>query len=188
MENMPVGTSLLRMSAIDRDVGDNANFHFSIAAGDPYRDFDINPESGVLSVAKPLDINRLSSYILTLQVANIVDMVDDNQTVRTLEPGDYATVHINVTDVNNYTPSFPGSPCFIAVIENQPELPAVVGRIPAVDFDRGLNAKLSYSIVQGNTTVFSINSATGELSVNVPLDREQQDRYVLTVTATDSGT
>ena len=59
----------------------------------------------------------------------------------------------------------------------------VVGR----DDDYGPNGQLSYSLSGGNDEgAFSLTSS-GQLKLVRTLDRETQDRYILIVTAIDSG-
>ena len=56
------------------------------------------------------------------------------------------------------------------------------------DADAGNNSKLSYSLVSGDTSAFSIDSKTGTILSNLLFDRETKDTYLLTVRATDHGT
>ncbi len=56
----------------------------------------------------------------------------------------------------------------------------------AVDQDSGENGRLTYSITEGNGAgYFMIDSVTGEIVTEMKMDRETQDRYALTVLATD---
>ncbi|PIO69692.1 cadherin domain protein [Teladorsagia circumcincta] len=55
------------------------------------------------------------------------------------------------------------------------------------DLDSGENGLIAYSVFKGNATLFSINSASGELLVLGPLDREDCEEHFLTVQAIDSG-
>lgn len=47
---------------------------------------------------------------------------------------------------------------------------------------------MEYSIVAGDTSKFTINSDSGLITTKTELDREDINRYVLTVEATDSAT
>ncbi len=63
---------------------------------------------------------------------------------------------------------------------------ASVGTVTASDPDAG--QVLTYAITAGNTgSVFDIDSATGEITVNGTLDHEATGQYVLTVKVTDNG-
>ena len=63
----------------------------------------------------------------------------------------------------------------------------------ASDLDEESNAEIGYSITGGDPNgLFSIDTATGELTLTRPLDYESMNptsngRYTLTVTARDAG-
>ena len=65
--------------------------------------------------------------------------------------------------------------------------------LQASDLDLNENAEIGYSITAGDpNNMFTIDTATGDLSLNQPLDYESMDpassgRYTLTVTARDAG-
>lgn len=60
-------------------------------------------------------------------------------------------------------------------------------QVVARDDDQGANGQLSYMLSGGNDEgVFSLSSS-GQLSVTHTLDRETRGKYVLLITATDSG-
>lgn len=62
-----------------------------------------------------------------------------------------------------------------------------VSQVVARDDDQGANGQLSYMLSGGNDEgVFSLSSS-GQLSVTHTLDREARGKYVLLITATDSG-
>lgn len=90
-----------------------------------------------------------------------------------------------MTDVNDNAPLFHESCHGLSVPENNEF--GTVHKLVAVDRDEGENARVSYRIESGNEALkFSINGENGELS-SKPLDREEQDKYVLTVVAEDRG-
>lgn len=53
--------------------------------------------------------------------------------------------------------------------------------------DSGPGSGILYSIVSGADERFSINPSTGVITNTVPLDREEFNRYIITVKATDTG-
>lgn len=62
-----------------------------------------------------------------------------------------------------------------------------VSQVVARDDDQGANGQLSYMLSGENDNgAFSLSSS-GQLSVTRTLDREAQAKYVLLITATDSG-
>lgn len=58
----------------------------------------------------------------------------------------------------------------------------------ATDDDEGDNAKITFSIDTISKNKFIIDPTSGEISTKAPLDHEESPRYVITVTARDSGT
>lgn len=62
-----------------------------------------------------------------------------------------------------------------------------VFQVVARDDDQGANGQLSYMLSGGNDEgAFSLSSS-GQLSLTQTLDREAQGKYILLITATDSG-
>lgn len=58
----------------------------------------------------------------------------------------------------------------------------------ATDDDEGDNAKITYFIDTSSQEKFKIDPISGEVSTKEELDHEESPRYVITVTARDSGT
>ena len=72
------------------------------------------------------------------------------------------TCTVTVTDVNDQTPSFSGSPYLVTLKENRAVQTAVV-TVSATDNDIGANARLTYEIELGNDEgLFFIDSSTGD--------------------------
>ena len=63
-----------------------------------------------------------------------------------------------------------------------------LNQVVARDDDQGGNSQLSYMLSGGNDEgAFSLSSR-GQLSLTQTLDREAQGKYILLITAADSGT
>lgn len=176
-EDLSIGQTLLQLSATDKDINENSALKFWIDSGDFNNDFTLSPDTGMLSVAHPLNYERANGYNLTLAVSNLDKNVNP----------DKATVILNVNDINDNAPTFSRNPMYIGVAENFRLLPIIIGRAEAIDPDSGLNGKLSFSITQGNTSLFSVDSLTGDLKLNGILDRETSDNYKLIIQVSDSG-
>lgn len=181
-EDLSVGQSLLQLSATDKDINENAAMKFWIDSGDVNNDFTVSPDTGLLSVAHPLNYERANGYNLTLAVTNLKTKFGGDS----VSP-DKATVILSVTDVNDNAPTFAKNPVYLSVAENFPQVPIIIGQARATDPDSGLNGKLSYSMTQGNTSLFSIDSLVGYIKLNGILDRETTDNYKLIVQVSDSG-
>ncbi|XP_071380388.1 protocadherin alpha-8-like [Centroberyx affinis] len=99
-------------------------------------------------------------------------------------------ITVNVQDVNDNIPVF-SKPLYKArVPENTPHGATVIS-VRAQDLDEGLNGEIVYSFINhdndNNFEVFSINSTTGEVTVNGELDHEQNNAVEIRVQAKDKG-
>ncbi|XP_040296420.1 protocadherin gamma-B5-like [Bufo bufo] len=102
------------------------------------------------------------------------------------------TVHITVSDVNDNIPDF-GKLLYISYIpENTPTGISIQG-VHASDLDENENARVIYSIINGNiddipvSSYVSINSVTGVLYTQRSFDYEQLREFQFQVMAKDSG-
>ena len=69
--NISLIAYLSRVNASDSDTGLNKEFRFSIADGDLAGQFSVDPHTGDLFVAKPLDREKSEMYVLTIRATNI---------------------------------------------------------------------------------------------------------------------
>lgn len=98
-----------------------------------------------------------------------------------------ATVILTVTDVNDNDPYFDPKNYESVVSEDDPP-GTPVASVTATDPDE--DARIHYEITAGNTRGrFAIASQNGRglITIAQPLDYKQEKRFVLTVTASDSG-
>ncbi|CAG9836975.1 unnamed protein product [Diabrotica balteata] len=65
LEDVPIGTSVMRVQATDADTGINAAIEYFMQKG-AYEDFKVDNASGVISVAKKLDYDRRNTYNIEL--------------------------------------------------------------------------------------------------------------------------
>ena len=92
---------------------------------------------------------------------------------------------LNQMPNNNTPPQFDPIPPSVTFVENS------VGpllNVSATDSDMGANGEIDYSLSVPDSSPFSIDSVTGQISVDQPLDREAEDGYDFLVIATDRGT
>ena len=57
-----VGTALLRVAATDRDYEENAKLSYDITSGNDLDCFEVHPTTGVVSLKKPLDFDKISEH------------------------------------------------------------------------------------------------------------------------------
>ncbi|XDV52912.1 hypothetical protein PO909_021554 [Leuciscus waleckii] len=100
-----------------------------------------------------------------------------------------ATVHIFIEDENDNYPQFSEKRYVVQVPENI-AVNSQVAVVKATDRDAGNNAKVHYSIINGNIKgqfYFTINNKTGWITVGAELDRETTEFYSFGVEARDCG-
>ncbi|ROT61843.1 hypothetical protein C7M84_020350 [Penaeus vannamei] len=172
-EGAPPGTSVIRVTATDRDYGTNSNLTYIIPAGIGDNKFRINPGTGEIHTVATLDREEKDQYTLTIYVRD------------GSFPAQYdtASVLVTLTDVNDHAPEFRDS-CYPLRVPENTDL-SVIHTVLATDRDAGFNGRVRYSITDGNiNNKFSIGSYTGQLSSR-PLDREASAKYFLVITAED---
>lgn len=171
-EDAAVGTSVVTVTAVDRDV--NSAVTYQITGGNTRNRFAISTAggAGLLSLALPLDYKQERRYVLTVTASD-----------RTLH--DTCQVHINITDANTHRPVFQSAHYSVSVNEDSPPGSLVVV-ISATDDDVGENARITY-FLEDNIPQFRIDSATGAITLQAELDYEDQMTYTLAITAKDNG-
>ncbi|XP_029013002.1 cadherin EGF LAG seven-pass G-type receptor 3 isoform X2 [Betta splendens] len=171
-EDAAVGTSVVSVTAVDRDV--NSAVTYQITGGNTRNRFAISTAggAGLLSLALPLDYKQERRYVLTVTASD-----------RTLH--DTCQVHINITDANTHRPVFQSAHYSVSVNEDRPPGSTVVV-ISATDDDVGENARITY-FLEDNIPQFRIDPATGAITLQAELDYEDQMTYTLAITAKDNG-
>lgn len=172
-----VGTEVARVSAISGDAGLNAEIRYSIVGGNERDSFEIDAETGAVSIARPLDYERTREYLLTVQAVD-----------RGSPPlSDVATVNVTVVDANDNAPTFARRSYSARVREDAP-VGELVLRPVAEDADDGDNGRVVYSIEAGDREGrFAVDRDSGRVTVAAPLDREDRALYSLELRARDLG-
>ncbi|KRX97335.1 Protocadherin Fat 1, partial [Trichinella pseudospiralis] len=95
---------------------------------------------------------------------------------------------VNVIDVNDNEPVFKRPVYEISMPEHENvTYPAFVVQVHAVDRDLGPAGRVRYKLQSDWDGLFMIDENSGVLTVNEPLDREQQHEYSIAVLAEDCG-
>uniref|UniRef100_A0A8D2M3P2 Cadherin-23 n=1 Tax=Zonotrichia albicollis TaxID=44394 RepID=A0A8D2M3P2_ZONAL len=164
--------------AHDGDSGPSGQVEYSIIAGDPLGEFVISPVEGELRVRKDAELDRenIPFYNLTIAARD-----------RGVPPlSSTMVVGVRVLDINDNDPVLLNLPMNLTLSESA-AVSSFVTRVLAHDADQGPNALLTFDITAGNTeNAFYINSTSGVVYVNRPLDRERVAEYRLTVTVKDN--
>ncbi|XP_059046362.1 cadherin-related tumor suppressor [Achroia grisella] len=179
-ENASIGANVLQVSATDIDEDANGRVRYSIASGDENRDFSISEDTGIVRVAKNLNFERKSRYVLTIRAE---DCAKDDVKYDTAE------ISISIQDINDNPPTFLDSPYLAYVMENViPPNGGYIITIHAYDADSPpFNNQVRYFIKEGDADLFKINASSGQISLLRTLDRESQDEYTLALVAMDTG-
>ncbi|KAI7801010.1 putative protocadherin-16 [Triplophysa rosa] len=174
MEDQPVGFVVVYVMAVDVDQGENGRVSYRIQSGNTGGKFSLNPDTGALSVLRPIDREEQDLFNLT-----IVAEDHGSQQLSSTQ-----LLSIQVIDVNDEAPYFEESEYEAFVAENQPAGTTVLV-VSASDMDRGTNGVVTYDSIVGDE--FSIHPVTGVITTTKPLDREAQGVYAVTVYVRDGG-
>ncbi|XP_060526655.1 fat-like cadherin-related tumor suppressor homolog isoform X2 [Cylas formicarius] len=178
-ESAPINTPLIRLKVTDADEGRNAQVFLEIVGGNEGGEFNINPETGMLYTAVPLDAENKQFYSLT------VSAIDQGNAGTRKQSS--AKVKVYVEDTNDNDPIFDKSEMTVWIDENLPAGTSVT-TVHAKDKDRGENAYISYLIANLNQVPFEIDHFSGTVKTTQLLDYESMRReYVLRVRASDWG-
>lgn len=179
MENAPNGTFVLKITSTDADIGDNAMHVYSLTSN-PDNRFAIDPYTGVMVVAGPLDRESRDEYILQL-AAN-----DGSYNAKTV-------MSIYILDANDNAPRFQQGAYTFSVAEKQ-IAGTPVGKVAATDVDAaGPNADIFYRF-DPVTAAFDIDPATGVITTRGMFEFKMagdeaspENVYPLLVEAADRG-
>ncbi len=176
-EDASVYTSVLQVSASDRDSGSNGRLSYTFQGGDDGEgDFFIEPYSGIIRTARKLDRENVALYSLK---AFAVD-----KGVPPLKAA--VDIHVSVLDINDNAPVFEKDELYFYVEENS-AVGSTLARVSATDPDEGTNAQILYQIVEGNIPeVFQLDIFSGDLIALTDLDFETKMEYVIVVQATSA--
>ncbi|XP_024116845.1 protocadherin Fat 4 isoform X2 [Oryzias melastigma] len=175
-ENVPSGTTVVRMNATDRDSGPNAVMAYVIQSSDSDL-FVIDPNTGIITTQGFLDYEAKQVYHLTVKAFNVPDE----------DRCGFANVNIQLKGANEYVPRFVSKQYYFEVSEAAPK-GTVVGEVFASDRDQGEDGVVYYLIFgKSRKKGFSINKKTGQIYVTGTLDREKEEKISLKVLAKNAG-
>ncbi|XP_050928262.1 protocadherin alpha-2 isoform X12 [Lates calcarifer] len=179
-ENASLGTVVIKLNASDSDEGMNSKILYSfIKRGniDPSNIFDLNSETGEMTVKGTLDYEETPAYEVRVQA------MDQGASPRSA----HAKLLIEIIDVNDNSPEISVTSLMTPVKEDA-ELGTIVAFISVSDKDGGNNGAANCKVV--GSVPFKLKSNYKNdysLVVDGPLDRENTSVYNVTITATDEG-
>ncbi|XP_060073316.1 protein dachsous-like [Ylistrum balloti] len=176
VENNQVGDKIVQVSAHDIDEGVNSQVHYYLHS-DAGSNFAIQSESGVITATN--SFNREQNVDFKFKVL-AVDRGDPPRTGT-------ASVYVVVEDENDNKPVFNQTIFAFDISENQ-DSDSFVGKVGAVDLDKGDNSRITYFISpQDELLVPFIVYPNGDIKTSQQLDRELQSQYNFVVHAIDHG-
>ncbi|NXF13438.1 PCDGA protein, partial [Smithornis capensis] len=176
-ENVPLGSTLVTITATDIDDGLNGHVKYSMKkATDVASDmFQLDSETGEITLLRSLDFEEGDSYELELQAHDGGALFDTTK------------VSITVTDVNDNAPELTVSSALNDISEDAPS-GTVVGLVHVQDRDSGPNGDVRCSLDRGVPFLLEKSFEDYYRVVTArELDREQVSEYNLTVRAADGG-
>ncbi|XP_030000846.1 protocadherin gamma-A10-like [Sphaeramia orbicularis] len=143
---------------------------------------ELNKERGVLLIKDRIDREALCKQ--TTPCALHFQIILEN-------PIQFYQVNVEITDINDNAPLFKMSNMSFEISESAVRGAKFVLE-KAVDYDVGINGLKGYSLNPSDNFVLKLtDNAVGEKEVEMvlekTLDREQQERLILTLTAVDGG-
>ncbi|XP_061614105.1 cadherin-20-like isoform X1 [Phyllopteryx taeniolatus] len=178
-EMSKIGTSVIQLTATDADdptYGNSARVVYSILEGQPY--FSVDAKTGVVRVSlTDMDRETRENYTVVIQAKDMGGQLGGLAgTTR---------VDISLGDVNDNPPIFDQRLYQMSVPESA-SVDSEVGRIWAKDRDVGVNADMTYSVIDGDgRDTFGIATDSSNryaiITVKKPLDFEAKCSYTLKV-------
>lgn len=178
-EAVGIGTSILTVSATDKDSGQNADIIYRLEpmapGGNDSNYFHIDPTRGVILTKQKLD------HELTNKLTFLVTATDHGV------PSMSSSVHITVVvlDLNDEAPRFE-QPAYDVTITDLVKRGQFVTMVTALDADSTDAGKLVYSIVGGNEKqAFVIDETKGLISLSSLRTPALEHFYMLNASVTD---
>ncbi|NXP21971.1 PCDGA protein, partial [Scytalopus superciliaris] len=176
-EDVPLGSTLVIVTAMDADEGLNGNVKYSLkkTSDTDSQIFHLDSETGAITLLRSLDFEEGNNYELEVQSHDGGALFDTTKVV------------ITVTDVNDNVPEISVRSALSAISEDAPS-GTVVALVQVHDRDSGANGEVRCSLDGGVPLRLdrSYEDYYRVVTAN-ELDREKVSEYNVTVRATDGG-
>ncbi|XP_054890860.1 protocadherin alpha-8-like isoform X9 [Poeciliopsis prolifica] len=180
-ENIPVGTSVLRINATDADEGANGEIEYSLGKTlkkNVYDIFELDKITGLIRVKGAIDYEENDVYKLDIEAS------DKGTPPLTGE----CRVIVKIKDMNDNPPEIDITSLSNTVSEDS-KPGTVISLISVKDKDSGLNGKIMTSII--SDVPFELKPSYKQNTYSIVtkdyLDREDITHYNITIKATDYG-
>lgn len=174
-ENIQLHSPVLHVQANDSE---GPRIVYTISEGDPFKQFSIDFNTGVIHVAQPLDFETHPAYKLNVRATDSLT-------------GAHSEVFVDIIleDVNDNAPVFL-SKTYYANISEASVIGTSVLTVDAKDYDTGKNQEVFFQLVEErgqSTDYFSIDRDTGIISTAQVLDHEEIQQHKFRVRVVDGG-
>ncbi|XP_072884331.1 protocadherin-9 isoform X4 [Hemitrygon akajei] len=174
-EKDPINTKIALITVSDKDMDVNGKVVCYIEKEVPFHLKAVYDNQYLLETSALLDYESTRDYSFRI-VASDSGKPSLNQS---------ALVRVRLEDENDNPPVFSQPVIELSVAENN-HRGLYLTTISATDEDSGKNAEIVYQLGP-NASSFDLDRKTGVLTASRVFDREEQERYIFTVTARDSG-
>ncbi|XP_053376912.1 protocadherin Fat 4-like [Mercenaria mercenaria] len=174
-ENYALGRMIYQIRAHDGDTGVGGELLYRIVHGNDNGTFELDSETGELTVAKELDRESEDLFIFVVEA--------EDKGVPSLTGT--TTLSVILTDVNDNSPYFLESTYDVSLDRFSPVESHVIS-VTALDADAGDNALLEYQISEDNDELFQIDAKSGHVFTFSDLTEIENDISIIIV-AKDRG-
>lgn len=174
-ENIQLRTPVLHVQASDSE---GPRIVYTISEGDPFKQFSIDFNTGVIHVTQPLDFETHPAYKLNVRATDSLT-------------GAHSEVFVDIIleDINDNAPVFL-SKAYYANISEASVIGTSVLQVGAKDSDTGNNQAVFFQLIEEkgkSSDFFSIDRDTGVISTAQALDHEEIQQHKLRVRVVDGG-
>ncbi|XP_067852701.1 protocadherin beta-14-like [Heptranchias perlo] len=181
-ENASLGTAVALLKVTDRDSEERGDVTCHISKNTPFKlDSSFN-NYYTLVVDGDIDREEVSDYKINISCTD----------AGSPPLSSYRTIPIELSDINDNTPSFM-QPSFTMHVTENNAVGKSIGSVPAFDPDSDQNAYLTYTILDTfihgmpTSTFTSISSANGVMFAQRSFDYEQIKKFQVHVQVKDAG-
>ncbi|XP_001345450.4 protocadherin alpha-C2 [Danio rerio] len=183
IENAPIGTLIMHLNATDLDDGLNSEitYSFTLYTSEKTQEkFSLDPNNGEIRVKDVIDFEEVRSFEMYVEAKD-----------KAVNPlSGQCKILVFITDLNDNQPEITIKSFQSSIKENAP-IGTVIAVISVSDRDSGDNGKIVLSIPNAFMLPFALNKSSEDFFALIlieALDREQINKYDITLHATDKGT
>ncbi|KAK1905784.1 Protocadherin-15, partial [Dissostichus eleginoides] len=185
-ENSPLGTVILKLSAVDSDLFSNVTYRIKTESARQL--FSLNPVTGELAVLQTLDFEDLAAMGMGASYTFQVEAVDQEGVM----PPGQATVTVRITDMNDFSPIFTQD-LYTGMVAPNAEKGTVITTVFAEDRDPPgtpasfVRYRVDLDMSPYSGSIFDVVEETGRIITKVNLNEEPSVTFTLFVIAFDDG-